>query len=216
MPRQTHTFLRRIKRRKFGELLLSQGTITPEQLEEALTLQRRDGGLLGEIMVHRGFISENEVVRSLSTQYGLPVLRISDYEVDKDVVARFPAKLLYVNLILPLSEIADLILVTVADLPEEPVIEEIEKESGREVVFFVSSTTDIGAALARYAPLSEEEMEGYVSLRRRRGNKDTSAAANDGETGGAAVEERGLFSELDNAWENIFDEAEQNLKKEGF
>ena len=39
-----------MKRRKFGELLLSQGVISREQLDDALEIQKKDGGLLGEIM----------------------------------------------------------------------------------------------------------------------------------------------------------------------
>ena len=229
MSKTNRTFLRRIKRRKFGELLLSQGSITPEQLEEALSLQHRDGGLLGEIMVSQGFITENEVVRSLSTQYGLPVLRVNDYEVDKDLVLRFPPELLYVNLILPLCEIGDLLLATVADLPDPEVIGALESMDNLEVVFYVSSNTDIGDALKRFVPVKDDQLQSFLSARRRKGipltaqqKKPSAPKAFDGsKPAGAAssiqeeVAGSKVFSEIDNAWESIFDEAEQNLRQEG-
>jgi len=216
MPtRQTRTFLRRIKRRKFGELLLGQGTITQEQLDEALSLQKKEGGLLGEIMIQKGFISENEVARSLSTQYGLPVLRTREYEVDKEVLDRFSPQFLYVNMLLPLGRIADLLLVVVCDLPPDSVIRELEEISKCEVVFYVSSVTDISDALNRYVPMSDDELEEFASLRRKRSQTESTAPASDKGSEEPVLTGDGVFAELDNAWENIFDEAEQNLKKGG-
>lgn len=228
MTKSSRTFLRRIKRKKFGELLLSQGSITPEQLEESLQLQGRDGGLLGEIMVHRGFITENEVVRSLSTQYGLPVLRVNDYEIDKDISSRFTPEILYVNLMLPLSELSDLLLVTVADLPESEIIDTLEEIARQEIVFYLSSATEIADALTRLVVVSDDEREQYVSLRRRRGGQnraklpDARPAASEkpaplpaerkNPSGGQG---ESVFTEIDNAWESIFDEAEQNIRREG-
>ena len=208
MSKKKRTFLCRIKRRKFGELLLSQGSITPEQLEEALELQQRDGGLLGEIMVLKGFISKNEIVRSLSMQYGLPVLRLRNYHVDKDLVARFKPELLYVNLVLPLSKIGDLLLVTAADLPDDSTIAALEEEGPFEVVFYVSSTTDISEALAKYVPVSEDLADEFVSRRRHKGVLPAERVEEE-------PEEQPVFGELDNSWESIFDQAEQNVKQGG-
>ena len=208
--RQVRTFLRRIKRRKFGELLLSQGLITQEQLEEALEIQRNEGGLLGEIMVHKGFITENEVVRLLSTQYGLPVLRLNCYQIDEGLVNRFDKELIYVNLLMPLSKVGDLVLVAVSDLPDDALVEQLEKVGGGEVVFYVASPTDILNHLREIAPISDDEAEKFASLRRRRFMTEEAAAAEE-----TSSSSDGLLGELDKAWESIFDEAEKNLKQEG-
>ncbi len=160
-------FLRRTKRQKFGELLLTNGNISPEQLEEALQLQQQGGGLLGDILVEKGFISETEIVRALSAQYGLPVLRSKDYEVNKEVLKRYPVEFLYSNLVLPFDKIGDLILVLVCDLPTEETIAVLEKEQF-EVVFYVSSVSDVQAGLMQYAPVSDEERRQHMTLRRKR------------------------------------------------
>ena len=46
-------------------------------------------------MVEQGFITETEVVRTLSAQYSLPVLRSKNYEVDKELVESYPIDFLY-------------------------------------------------------------------------------------------------------------------------
>lgn len=51
-----------------GELLLENEEITQEQLDEALKIQKNEGGLIGIIMVNLGHISEQKLVKYLAKQ----------------------------------------------------------------------------------------------------------------------------------------------------
>ena len=51
-----------------GEMLLENGEITHQQLDEALEIQKKDGGLLGIILVNLGFINEQSLVKYLAIQ----------------------------------------------------------------------------------------------------------------------------------------------------
>lgn len=53
-----------------GELLLSRGLITPEQLEQALADQRESGRPLGETFIRLGFTSGPIIAQALATQHG--------------------------------------------------------------------------------------------------------------------------------------------------
>jgi general secretion pathway protein E len=61
-------------RRRLGEELIARGLIRPDDLANALTLQRQNGGLLGLNLVRLGAISETQLLEILSEQLGLPVL----------------------------------------------------------------------------------------------------------------------------------------------
>ena len=54
-----------------GELLLHKGLITAEELDRALTEQEETGRLLGAIMVERGFVSGPALAVALAEQYGV-------------------------------------------------------------------------------------------------------------------------------------------------
>ena len=56
------------RRKKIGEILLSQGLITHEQLIRGLEEHRRTGVSLGTILVKQGFISEDELSSVLGQQ----------------------------------------------------------------------------------------------------------------------------------------------------
>ena len=56
---------------KIGEILVSEGLMTDEQLQQGLSEQRENHGLLGEILVSRALIVEDDVYRALSRQMGI-------------------------------------------------------------------------------------------------------------------------------------------------
>ena len=53
------------KRKKLGEILVSQGKITPEKLTHFLRIQKKESKPLGEILVREGIITEEELKKNL-------------------------------------------------------------------------------------------------------------------------------------------------------
>ncbi|HOF14521.1 MAG TPA: hypothetical protein PLH80_06775 [Spirochaetota bacterium] len=51
-----------------GEILVEDSVITKEQLNEALAIQKRDGGLIGIILMNLGYINEPTLVKYLALQ----------------------------------------------------------------------------------------------------------------------------------------------------
>ena len=47
---------------RLGDLLVSSGIITGEQLEQALALPREDGQRLGDVLIRQGVISEAQLI----------------------------------------------------------------------------------------------------------------------------------------------------------
>ena len=51
-----------------GEILVEGGEITIEQLDEALHIQKKDGDLLGVILVDLGYLEETTLLEYLKMQ----------------------------------------------------------------------------------------------------------------------------------------------------
>ncbi len=61
--------------RKIGEILIEKGVITEDQLQEALSIQaERPGRKIGEILIKQKYITESELKSALAEQFGLPFL----------------------------------------------------------------------------------------------------------------------------------------------
>jgi Rad3-related DNA helicase len=55
-------------RRKLGDLLLENRLVTSGQLEEALDVQKKTGARLGEILIQKGFLKEQDLTDILGIQ----------------------------------------------------------------------------------------------------------------------------------------------------
>ena len=53
---------------RIGDLLLKHTSLTQVQLDEALKIQKKEGGLLGEILVRKNMILPHEIMKALCQQ----------------------------------------------------------------------------------------------------------------------------------------------------
>ena len=115
-------------KRLFGEILVSEGHLTKDQLEAALAAQAESGYPLGDVMLQQGWITESDVVKALCIQYQLPFIRPSTYELRADLLQKLPPPFLYQNRLIPLDRFGDCFIVAIADVPAEPVQRELARE----------------------------------------------------------------------------------------
>jgi general secretion pathway protein E len=87
---------------RLGDVLVEQGWITPEGLEDGLAAQAENGEKLGQILVQQKKITEGELLEALALQLDLEVLEsIDDKELRFDLVEKLPIQYLKKHLIFP-------------------------------------------------------------------------------------------------------------------
>ena len=72
--------------KRLGQILISAGKITPEQLENALNKQKKTARKLGDILIEEGYITESELAKTLSQKFHVPSVDIRTEDVDKKLV----------------------------------------------------------------------------------------------------------------------------------
>lgn len=70
-------------KRKLGDLLLEGRLVTLAHLSEALKIQKEKGGLLGDILVDRGFIEERALVEALGSQLKTEVRHLDPHPLPR-------------------------------------------------------------------------------------------------------------------------------------
>jgi hypothetical protein len=75
---------------RLGDLLVSKGFITVEQLSQALVESRERGELVGRVLLRLGWVFEDELARTLAEQWKLPYVRLSSVGVDHQVMQLLP------------------------------------------------------------------------------------------------------------------------------
>jgi len=133
-----------------GELLIERGVIDREKLEMALNLQKEKGGLFGELLVELKFATEEDIAQALTSQYGFPYLPLMNYEIEEEVVESVPENVCKQFCLIPIDKIGKSLTLAMSDPLNVQAIEDVELITGCTVQTFVSTTTDVKSAIARF------------------------------------------------------------------
>ncbi|OIO00272.1 hypothetical protein AUJ67_06320 [Candidatus Desantisbacteria bacterium CG1_02_49_89] len=134
----------------FGETLIEKKVITQEQLNAALESSKKQGGTLGQALVKLDFVKEEVMSRELSEFYGIPYLKLSDYEVDSVVLSIIPEELVRKYQVLPLDRVGKTITVAIADFNNVNALDELRAVTGCQIIPLAASGTEIIAAIEKY------------------------------------------------------------------
>jgi type IV pilus assembly protein PilB len=135
---------------KLGQLLITSQIITEEQLKEAISLQKREGGRLGTSLVKLGHITEEKLVSFLSRQWGVPAINLSDYKIDPLILKLIPVEIARKYLIIPVARVGATLTIAMADPSNVFVIDDVKFMTGYDVDVVVSSESSILHAISAY------------------------------------------------------------------
>ena len=135
---------------KLGELLLKENMVTPQQLQEALSHQKMNGGKLGKAFVSLGYVRDEEITSLLSRQYGVPSINLDHFEVDPSIIKIIPAETTRKYQILPLSRSGATLTIAMADPTNVFAMDDIKFMTGYNVEPVVASESSLEDAIEKY------------------------------------------------------------------
>ncbi len=137
---------------RIGELLLKEKLITPEQLQQALTQQKSNGGKLGYNLVKMGFVKDEQITALLSKQYGVPAINLSQFKIDLTIVKLVPTETARKYQIIPLSRSGSTLTIAMTDPTNVFAMDDIKFMTGYTVEPVVASEVAITDAIEKYYP----------------------------------------------------------------
>ena len=139
--------LNRSSTKKLGELLIEEGLLDKEKLDEALLQQKTSGERLGEVLVRLGRVTEKDIAKTVADQFALPYLGVSQYYLPKEITGILPVESLVEYHCVPIDRIGKVLLLAISGPVDLKVLEGMEQKSGLEISLFVSTTSEIETAL---------------------------------------------------------------------
>lgn len=140
---------KRLIDQKLGEILVSRGLVTPQQVEEALGIQKNDGALIGEILVRLKYVTEEAIAWALTVQYGFPYLPLGGYEADPAVGALIPRDFSECHAVVAIDRLGSVLTIAMANPLDADVIRELETVTGCKIQIFISTLREVQEMSAR-------------------------------------------------------------------
>lgn len=136
-----------MKNKRLGDMLMSQGYITEEQLAEALVRQKANGKRLGQELIDDGYITEAQLIDTLRVQLGIDYIDLSKTDIEPSMSKYVPKALAKKEVIVPVRVSRDTLFLAMADPLNFVALEEAHDTSKKKIVPMISTRAAIDHAI---------------------------------------------------------------------
>ena len=140
---------------RIKEILLRDKLIKPDDLERALTEQKRTGEELGKILVRLKLITEDNLTMLMSESLGLPPIDIARLKIDPSVVKIIPQSVAVKYQVMPISKMGDQLTLAMADPLNIFAIDSVVALTGLRITPIIGRSSDIMKAIQSYSQGSQ-------------------------------------------------------------
>lgn len=133
--------------RRLGELLIAAGTITEEELNRGLELQKGTKERLGTVLISNGIITENELIEALQMQLGIEYIDLTKVNIPVEMAQAAPKNIAKQYQVVPVKMVKGEIFLAMSDPLNFYAIEEVRKAVRKKVVPMVATASAIDHAI---------------------------------------------------------------------
>ena len=128
---------------RLGELLISAGIITQEDLDRGIELQKGTKDRLGTVLIKNGIVTENEVIEVLQMQLGIEFIDLTKVSIPTELAQVLPKSIARQYNVVPVRIVKDELYLAMSDPLNFYAVEEARRASKHKIVPMVATTAGI-------------------------------------------------------------------------
>lgn len=137
-----------MKYKRLGDLLLSVGLITEEQLNQALAMQKETKERLGTTLIQGGFITEGQLIDALRMQLGIEFVDLTKTDIQPEMVEQIPKNMAKKYGVIPVKLERDHLFLAMSDPLNFMAIEEVRTATRKKIIPMIASENGVEHAIA--------------------------------------------------------------------
>jgi type IV pilus assembly protein PilB len=134
---------------RIGDFLVQKNVISSAQLDQAQEAQKLNGGFIGTHLVKLGFLEEADLLKKISTQYGVQIIEIDGLEIEPTVAQIIPPNLAIKHNLIPIIQSDKALTVVMVDPTNIVALNDIKFITGLEVQIGIAAERSIKALQER-------------------------------------------------------------------
>lgn len=137
---------------RLGDLLVSSGVITEDQLGLALAKQKEDGQnkRLGTVLIESGIITENQLIETLQIQLGIDYIDLNNTSIPADMVSVLPKNIAKKHMVIPVKVIGNELYLAMVDPLNFITIEEVQAATHKKVIPVIATSAAMERAVLNF------------------------------------------------------------------
>src|ERR1044071_8967294 len=141
-----------MKNKSFGEriadILIEDGLLLPAQLDEAIGLQKQNGGRLLKILTDKQFVSDQDMAFSMGRCLNTPPIHLSKVRVPEGILNLIPRDMAKAHKLVPIARLDSMLFVAMADPTNVLAVDDLKRRTQLEIVPMIATERAVGEALS--------------------------------------------------------------------
>lgn len=138
-----------VKETGLGRILVDAGLVDREQLKQVLDSQ--EDKTLIRTLVDSGLTTDKKIAEAISSELGLPLLNLTEYEVNPGAAAMLSEEITRKYLVVPVDFKENKLILAVADPTNVLVIDDLKIITSGDIDIVISAESEILSAIDRYS-----------------------------------------------------------------
>ncbi|MDD3626641.1 MAG: ATPase, T2SS/T4P/T4SS family, partial [bacterium] len=135
---------------RIGEMLISAGLVTADQVEIALKEQAKSGERLGSVLVRMGFVDEDKMINFLGKKFNVMTINLNYFEIDEDVLKDIPGEAAIKYQVVPIEKLGSTLTVAMVDPSNFAMIQDLKFITKCEIEPVITTESSLRDAIAKY------------------------------------------------------------------
>jgi type IV pilus assembly protein PilB len=133
---------------RIADVLMEDGLLLPAQLEEAMGIQKKQGGRLLKILTDQNFVTEQDMVISMGRCLDTPPVNLAKIRVPENVLEIVPKDMARAYKLAPICKIGNKLFVAMADPLNVLALDDLRQRTRMEIVPMITTERAVTEALS--------------------------------------------------------------------
>lgn len=133
---------------RIADVLIDDGILLPNQLEEAISLQKIEGGRLLKILTDKQFVTEQDMAFSMGRCLNTPPINLAKLNIPEDIMSLVPRDMAKANKLVPIARLNGKLFVAMSDPTNVLAVDDLKRRTQLEIVPMIATERSVADALA--------------------------------------------------------------------
>jgi type IV pilus assembly protein PilB len=136
---------------RIADVLMEDGLLLPAQLDEAMEIQKKQGGRLLKILTDRQYVTELDMVISMGRCLDTPPVNLSKIRIPEAVLELVPKEMAKAYKLAPVCRLGNKLFVAMADPLNVLALDDLRQRTKLEIVPMITTERSVNDALSGVA-----------------------------------------------------------------
>ena len=133
---------------RIADVLIEDGLLLQSQLEEAMDVQKKQGGRLLKILTDKQYVTEQDMVISMGRCLDTPPINLSKVRVPEEILDLIPREMARNHKLAPVCRLGNKLFVAMADPLNVLALDDLRQRTKMEIVPMITTERSVNDALS--------------------------------------------------------------------